>query len=60
MLSRERYRVEGGKKIELTPAVVTRRMTNVSPYLSGKASRKELLAPALGVRLCDGGPMMKA
>jgi len=31
-LTRERYRVEGGKKLELTPAVVMRRMTKVSPY----------------------------
>jgi transcriptional regulator with XRE-family HTH domain len=31
-LSRERYRVEAGKKIELTPAVIMRRMTKVSPY----------------------------
>jgi transcriptional regulator with XRE-family HTH domain len=31
-LTRERYRVEIGKKLELTPAVVMRRMTKVSPY----------------------------
>ena len=31
-LTRERYRVESGKKLELTPAVVMRRMTKVSPY----------------------------
>ena len=32
-LARERYRVEAGtKKLELTPAVVMRRMTKVSPY----------------------------
>jgi transcriptional regulator with XRE-family HTH domain len=31
-LSRESYRVEAGEKIELTPAVVMRRMTKVSPY----------------------------
>jgi len=31
-LARESYRVEAGDKIELTPAVVMRRMTNVSPY----------------------------
>jgi transcriptional regulator with XRE-family HTH domain len=31
-LSREAYRVEAGEKIELTPAVVMRRMTKVSPY----------------------------
>jgi hypothetical protein len=31
-LSRERYRVEAGKKIELTPALIMRRMTKVSPY----------------------------
>ena len=31
-LSSERYRVEAGKKIDLTPAVVMRRMTKVSPY----------------------------
>jgi transcriptional regulator with XRE-family HTH domain len=31
-LTRERYRVEAGEKIELTPAVVMRRMTKVSPY----------------------------
>jgi transcriptional regulator with XRE-family HTH domain len=31
-LLRERYRVEAGAKLELTPAVVMRRMTKVSPY----------------------------
>lgn len=31
-LARESYRVEAGKKIQLTPAVVMRRMTKVSPY----------------------------
>jgi transcriptional regulator with XRE-family HTH domain len=31
-LSRESYRVEAGEKIELTPALVMRRMTKVSPY----------------------------
>jgi transcriptional regulator with XRE-family HTH domain len=31
-LARERYRVEAGVKLELTPAVVMRRMTKVSPY----------------------------
>jgi len=31
-LASERYRVEAGKKIALTPAVVMRRMTKVSPY----------------------------
>ena len=31
-LARESYRVEPGEKIELTPAVVMRRMTKVSPY----------------------------
>jgi transcriptional regulator with XRE-family HTH domain len=31
-LTRERYRVEAGAKLELTPAVVMRRMTKVSPY----------------------------
>jgi Protein of unknown function (DUF3612) len=31
-LARERYRVEAGGKLELTPAVVMRRMTKVSPY----------------------------
>jgi len=31
-LTRERYRVEAGTKLELTPAVVMRRMTKVSPY----------------------------
>src|SRR6478672_7086511 len=32
LLMRERYRVEIGEKLELTPAVVMRRMTKVSPY----------------------------
>ena len=32
LLTRERYRVEIGTKLELTPAVVMRRMTKVSPY----------------------------
>jgi transcriptional regulator with XRE-family HTH domain len=31
-LNRERYLVEAGEKMELTPAVVMRRMTKVSPY----------------------------
>jgi transcriptional regulator with XRE-family HTH domain len=31
-LARERYRVEAGSRLELTPAVVMRRMTKVSPY----------------------------
>jgi len=31
-LTRERYRVEAGEKMELTPAVIMRRMTKVSPY----------------------------
>jgi transcriptional regulator with XRE-family HTH domain len=31
-LTRESYRVEAGEKCELTPAVVMRRMTKVSPY----------------------------
>jgi transcriptional regulator with XRE-family HTH domain len=31
-LARERYRVEAAVKLELTPAVVMRRMTKVSPY----------------------------
>src|SRR5580698_5289014 len=31
-LARERYRVEAGAKLELTPAVVMRRMTKVSSY----------------------------
>src|SRR5262250_2210725 len=31
-LARERYRVEAGERLELTPAVVMRRMTKVSPY----------------------------
>lgn len=32
LLMRERYRVEVGAKLELTPAVIMRRMTKVSPY----------------------------
>ncbi len=32
LLTRERYRVDVGEKIQLTPAVVMRRMTKVSPY----------------------------
>ncbi|MBS1229187.1 MAG: MerR family transcriptional regulator [Proteobacteria bacterium] len=32
LLTRERYRVEMGAKLELTPAVIMRRMTKVSPY----------------------------
>lgn len=32
LLTRERFRVEVGRKLELTPAVVMRRMTKVSPY----------------------------
>ena len=32
LLTRERYRVDVGQKLELTPAVVMRRMTKVSPY----------------------------
>lgn len=32
LLTRERYRVEVGNRLELTPAVVMRRMTKVSPY----------------------------
>jgi hypothetical protein len=32
LLTRERYRIEVGKKLQLTPAVVMRRMTKVSPY----------------------------
>ena len=32
LLMRERYRVEVGSKLELTPAVIMRRMTKVSPY----------------------------
>ena len=32
LLTRERYRVEVGKKLVLTPAVIMRRMTKVSPY----------------------------
>jgi transcriptional regulator with XRE-family HTH domain len=31
-LTRERYRVEAGVKLEFTPAVIMRRMTKVSPY----------------------------
>jgi transcriptional regulator with XRE-family HTH domain len=31
-LTRERHRVQSGVKLELTPAVVMRRMTKVSPY----------------------------
>jgi hypothetical protein len=31
-LTRERYRVEAGSRLELTPALVMRRMTKVSPY----------------------------
>src|SRR5690348_6735355 len=31
-LTRESYRVEAGEKMQLTPAVVMRRMTKVSPY----------------------------
>ncbi len=31
-LTRESYRVEAAEKVELTPAVVMRRMTKVSPY----------------------------
>ena len=31
-LARERYRVEAGDKVELTPSVIMRRMTKVSPY----------------------------
>jgi transcriptional regulator with XRE-family HTH domain len=31
-LARESYRVEAGEKFQLTPAVVMRRMTKVSPY----------------------------
>jgi transcriptional regulator with XRE-family HTH domain len=31
-LTSERYRVESGLKLELTPAVIMRRMTKVSPY----------------------------
>ncbi len=31
-LARERYRVESGARLELTPAVIMRRMTKVSPY----------------------------
>ncbi len=31
-LARERYRIEAGTKLELTPAVVMRRVTKVSPY----------------------------
>jgi transcriptional regulator with XRE-family HTH domain len=32
LLSRERYRVDVDRKLELTPAVIMRRMTKVSPY----------------------------
>lgn len=32
LLARERYRVEIGAKLDLTPAVIMRRMTKVSPY----------------------------
>jgi transcriptional regulator with XRE-family HTH domain len=31
-LARESYRVEAGEKVDLTPALVMRRMTKVSPY----------------------------
>jgi transcriptional regulator with XRE-family HTH domain len=31
-LARERYRIESRRKLELTPAVMMRRMTKVSPY----------------------------
>jgi transcriptional regulator with XRE-family HTH domain len=31
-LARQSYRVEAGESVQLTPAVVMRRMTNVSPY----------------------------
>ncbi|TFG88017.1 MAG: DUF3612 domain-containing protein [Chromatiales bacterium] len=31
-LTRENYRVEAGQRLELTPAVIMRRMTAVSPY----------------------------
>jgi hypothetical protein len=31
-LTRERYRIEAGRKLDLTPAVIMRRMTKVSPY----------------------------
>ncbi|HEU4627266.1 MAG TPA: DUF3612 domain-containing protein [Steroidobacteraceae bacterium] len=31
-LTRERYRIEPGMKLELTPAVIMRRMTKVAPY----------------------------
>jgi transcriptional regulator with XRE-family HTH domain len=31
-LARERYRIEAGTKLELTPAVIMRRVTKVSPY----------------------------
>jgi transcriptional regulator with XRE-family HTH domain len=31
-LTRERYRIEARRKLELTPAVMMRRMTKVSPY----------------------------
>ena len=31
-LARERYRIEAGMKLDLTPAVIMRRVTKVSPY----------------------------
>jgi len=31
-LARERYRIEAGRRLELTPSVIMRRMTVVSPY----------------------------
>ncbi len=31
-LARERYRIDAGTRLELTPAVIMRRMTKVSPY----------------------------
>ena len=31
-LAREQYRIDSGERLELTPAVVMRRMTKVSPY----------------------------
>jgi transcriptional regulator with XRE-family HTH domain len=31
-LAREQYRIDAGERLELTPAVVMRRMTKVSPY----------------------------
>jgi transcriptional regulator with XRE-family HTH domain len=31
-LARERYRIEAGTKLQLTPAVIMRRVTKVSPY----------------------------